>query len=47
MLRLSHRDDEYDFGFATIKVLKRLGLAKATPSGRTIPKEVGLPALDF
>jgi stearoyl-CoA desaturase (delta-9 desaturase) len=47
MLRLSHREDEYDFGFATIKVLKRLGLAKATPSGRTVPKEVELPALGF
>ncbi len=47
LLRLSHRDDEYDFGFATIKVLKRLGLAKATSSGRAVPKEVGLTALDF
>jgi len=47
MLRLSHDESEYDFGFITVKALKRLGLVKATLNGRIVPKDVPLPALDF
>ena len=47
MLRLSHDDAEYDFGFLTVKVMKRLGLVKATRKGEEIPKDVPLAALGF
>ncbi len=47
LLRLSHDDSEYDFGFLTVKVMKYLGLVKATTRGETIPNDVPLPALDF
>ncbi|HTV58965.1 MAG TPA: fatty acid desaturase [Verrucomicrobiae bacterium] len=47
MLRLSHDDSEYDFGFLTVKALKRLGLVKATSRGMFVPKDVSLAALDF
>ena len=47
MLRLSHDEAEYDFGFATVKWMKRLGLVEATPKGRTIPDDVPLAALKF
>jgi fatty-acid desaturase len=47
LLRLSHNDAEYDFGFLTVKVMKALGLVKATARGETIPKDVPLPALNF
>jgi sn-1 stearoyl-lipid 9-desaturase len=47
LLRLSHEESEYDFGFLTIKVLKYLGLVRATARGETIPNDVPLAALDF
>ena len=47
LLRLSHDESEYDFGFITVKALRRLGLVKATPNGLIIPKDVPLAALDF
>ena len=47
LLRLSHADDEYDFGFKTIKWMKALGLVEATPKGCTIPPDVPLKALGF
>ncbi len=47
LLRLSHDKSEYDFGFATIKVLKYLGVVKATTKGATIPADVPLSALSF
>ncbi len=47
LLRLSHNDSEYDFGFLTVKVMKSLGLVNATPRGETIPKDVPLAALNF
>ena len=47
LLRLSHADDEYDFGFKTIKWMKALGLVEATPKGGTIPPDVPLKALGF
>ncbi|HEY2822456.1 MAG TPA: fatty acid desaturase [Candidatus Acidoferrum sp.] len=47
LLRLSHDESEYDFGFLTIKVMKSLGLVKATIRGEEIPKDVPLAALDF
>ena len=47
LLRLSHEDSEYDFGFLTVKVMKRLGLVQATARGAELPKDVPLGALDF
>lgn len=47
LLRLSHDNSEYDFGFLTVKVMKRLGLVRATMSGAQIPKDVPLEALGF
>src|SRR5471032_1471366 len=47
MLRLSHTEGEYDFGFTAVKAMKRLGLVRATSTGMQIPKEVGLTAVGF
>jgi len=47
LLRLSHLESEYDFGFLTVKAMKTLGLVKATPRGEKIPDDVPLAALGF
>jgi len=47
LLRLSHETSEYDFGFLTVKVMKSLGLVKATTRGETVPNDVPLESLDF
>jgi fatty-acid desaturase len=47
LLRLSHDESEYDFGFLTVKVMKSLGLVKATQRGQELPKDVPLTALNF
>ena len=47
LLRLSHDDSEYDFGFLTVKVMKSLGLVKATTNGARIPRDVPLGSLNF
>jgi len=47
LLRLSHLESEYDFGFLTVKVMKSLGLVKATSRGEKIPEDVPLAALGF
>jgi len=47
LLRLSHDKSEYDFGFVTVKLMKYLGLVKATRTGEELPKDVPLGALDF
>jgi stearoyl-CoA desaturase (delta-9 desaturase) len=47
LLRLSHADSEYDFGFAAVKAMKALGLVQATRSGATLPRDVPLTALNF
>ena len=47
LLRLSHDDAEYDFGFLTIRGMKALGLVEATRLGARIPDDVQLPALGF
>jgi sn-1 stearoyl-lipid 9-desaturase len=47
LLRLSHEKSEYDFGFLTVKLMKSLGLVKATMKGQELPKDVPLAALDF
>ncbi len=47
LLRLSHDNSEYDFGFITVKVMKYLGLVKATRTGEELPKDVPLGALGF
>jgi fatty-acid desaturase len=47
LLRLSHEESEYDFGFLTVKAMKKLGLVQATPKGTEIPKECPLSSLNF
>jgi fatty-acid desaturase len=47
LLRLSHDESEYDFGFLTVKIMKHLGLVKATARGEKIPEDVPLSALGF
>jgi stearoyl-CoA desaturase (delta-9 desaturase) len=47
LLRLSHEEWEYDFGFTAVKAMKALGLVRATNKGATLPKDVPLTSLDF
>jgi len=47
MLRLSHDESEYDFGFLTVRVMKALGLVQATPKGAEIPEGCPLTSLNF
>jgi fatty-acid desaturase len=47
LLRLSHDASEYDFGFATVKLMKSMGLVKATAKGAEIPADIPLGALGF
>jgi fatty-acid desaturase len=47
LLRLSHEESEYDFGFMAVRALKALGLVRATDRGATLPKDVPLRSLDF
>ena len=47
LLRLSHEESEYDFGFLTVKVMKALGLVRATTKGAEIPRECPLTSLNF
>jgi fatty-acid desaturase len=47
LLRLSHSESEYDFGFITVKWMKNLGLVDATPKGQLVPEDVPLSTLGF
>jgi stearoyl-CoA desaturase (delta-9 desaturase) len=47
LLRLSHDRSEYDFGFVTVKVMKYLGLVKASRTGAEVPNDVPLGTLEF
>ena len=47
LLRLSHVESEYDFGFMAVRAMKAMGLVRATATGVQIPKEVPLAALNF
>lgn len=47
LLRVTHHPAEYDFGFATVGVMKMLGLVKASASGTRLPSDVPLKELGF
>ena len=47
LLRLSHSDTEYDFGFKTIRWMRSLGLVEATEKGKRVPEDVPLSNLGF
>jgi fatty-acid desaturase len=47
LLRLSHHPSEYDFGFATVRVMKSLGLVEASANGTQLPGDVPLQELGF
>ncbi len=40
LLRLSHDESEYDFGYATVRVMHHLGLVSATARGAATPSGV-------
>jgi fatty-acid desaturase len=46
-LRLSHEESEFDFGFMAVKVMKAMGLVKASNYGAVLPKDIPLRSLDF
>jgi sn-1 stearoyl-lipid 9-desaturase len=46
-LRLSHDDSEFDFGFMTVKVMKAMGLVKASSYGAILPQDIPLKSLEF
>jgi len=41
LLRLSHADTEFDFGFQTVKVMAALGLVRPSPTGTAVPADLG------
>ncbi|MEZ5429509.1 MAG: fatty acid desaturase [Pyrinomonadaceae bacterium] len=47
LLRTSHDDSEYDFGFTTVRAMKALGLVEATSSGMKMPKDIPLEEAGF
>jgi stearoyl-CoA desaturase (delta-9 desaturase) len=47
LLRLSHAEGEYDFGFTTVRIMKALGLVRATSTGAELPQDIPLRALNF
>ena len=47
LLRLSHDESEYDFGFMAVKAMKALGLVRATKTGAELPKDIPLASLNF
>lgn len=46
-LRTSHEEQEYDFGFVTVRALKALGLVEATVSGKQKPEGIPLREVGF
>ena len=47
LLRLSHDKSEYDFGFVTVKVMKVLGLVKATATGQEVAQGRSVGRAEF
>ncbi len=45
--RLSHDEKEYDFGFQTVRVMKAMGLVKASPTGAQKPTDIPLQESGF
>ena len=46
-LRLSHENSEYDLGFMAVRVMKSLGLVRATSKGETLPRDIPLNSVGF
>lgn len=47
LLRTSHDPSEFDFGFMTVRVMKSLGLVKASRTGGDMPPDLALSELGF
>ena len=47
LLRTSHDPSEFDFGFMTVRVMKALGLVKASRTGGDMPPDLALGELGF
>lgn len=46
-LRTSHDENEYDFGFMTVRLMKSLGLVKASATGGQKPEGIALQEIGF
>jgi stearoyl-CoA desaturase (Delta-9 desaturase) len=46
-LRTSHDESEFDFGFMTVRVMKSLGLVKASSTGANMPADLPLREIGF
>jgi len=46
-LRTSHDPSEFDFGFMTVRVMKSLGLVKASSTGANMPADLPLREIGF
>lgn len=46
-LRTSHEENEYDFGFLTVRFFKMIGLVEASPSGAQKPEGIPLEGVGF
>ena len=46
-LRTSHDPTEFDFGFMTVRVMKSLGLVKASRTGGDMPPDLALKEIGF
>ena len=47
LLRTSHDPSEFDFGFMTVRIMKSLGLVKASRTGGDMPPDLALGELGF
>ena len=47
LLRTSHDPSEFDFGFMTVRIMKSLGLVKASRTGGDMPPDLALNELGF
>jgi stearoyl-CoA desaturase (delta-9 desaturase) len=47
LLRLSHEECEYDLGFIAVRIMKALGLVRATTRGAELPQDIPLRSLNF
>jgi fatty-acid desaturase len=43
--RMTHHESEYDFGLMTVRVMKKLGLVKASATGARVPPDIPLQEL--
>jgi stearoyl-CoA desaturase (delta-9 desaturase) len=47
LLRMTHDESEYDLGLMSVRVFKKLGLVKASPTGTRLPPDIPLRKIGF